>query len=102
MKVAAIAVDRQALAAFCRAHHIRWLALFGSALHGEFAPESDVDVLVEFEPSHVPGFLGLARLARELETLFGGRAVDLRTAAELSRYFREEVLRQAEVVYAQE
>jgi predicted nucleotidyltransferase len=65
-------------------------------------PESDVDVLVEFDPGHVPGLLGMVRLARELQALLGGRPVDLRTPRDLSRYFRDEVLRQAKVLYAEE
>jgi predicted nucleotidyltransferase len=74
-----IAVDQEQIREFCRKHHIRWMALFGSALREDFRPESDVDVLVEFDPDHVPGLLGMARLARELQGLFSGRPVDLRT-----------------------
>jgi len=99
--MARITVDRRCLAEFCRKHHIRHLALFGSALRDDFGPESDVDVLVEFEPSHTPGLFGIARLERELSTLFGGRKVDLRTPEDLSRYFREDVLREAEGQYAE-
>ncbi len=97
-----IDIPRKALADFCRRHHIRRLALFGSALHGDFGPESDVDFLVEFEPGHVPGLLKLARMERELSALFNGRKVDLRTPEDLSRYFRDSVLQEAEVQYAQE
>jgi len=77
------------------------LALFGSALREDFSEESDVDMLVEFEPGHTPGLLGMARLERELSHILGGRKVDLRTPEDLSRYFRDEVLRKAEVQYAQ-
>jgi len=77
------------------------LALFGSALREDFSEESDIDVLVEFEPGHTPGLLGMARLERELSHILGGRKVDLRTPEDLSRYFRDEVLRKAEVQYAQ-
>jgi len=77
------------------------LALFGSALREDFSEESDIDVLVEFEPGHTPGLLGMARLERELSHILGGRKVDLRTPEDLSRYFRDEVLREAEVQYAQ-
>jgi hypothetical protein len=77
------------------------LSLFGSALRGDFSEESDIDVLVEFEPGHAPGLLGMARLERELSRILGGRKVDLRTPEDLSRYFRDEVLREAEVQYAQ-
>ena len=61
-----------------------------------------IDMLVEFEPGHMPGLLGMARLERELSHILGGRKVDLRTPEDLSRYFRDEVLREAEVQYAQE
>ncbi|MBI4481489.1 MAG: nucleotidyltransferase domain-containing protein, partial [Acidobacteria bacterium] len=77
------------------------LALFGSALREAFGPDSDVDVLVEFEPEHVPGLLGIARLERELSAIFGGRKVDLRTPEDLSRYFRAEVIEEAELQYAE-
>lgn len=77
------------------------MAFFGSVLRADFGPESDIDVLVEFEPAHVPGLFGIARMERELSTLFGGRKVDLRTPEDLSRYFREDVLKEAEVQYAQ-
>ena len=76
------------------------MAFFGSVLRADFGPESDIDVLVEFEPSHVPGLFGIARMERELSTLFDGRKVDLRTPEDLSRYFREDVLKEAEVQYA--
>jgi predicted nucleotidyltransferase len=97
-----IEIPREALADFCRRHHIRRLALYGSALHGDFGPESDIDLLVEFEPGHIPGLLKLARTERELSVLFNGRKVDLRTPEDLSRYFRDSVLQEAEVQYAQE
>jgi len=95
-----IDIPRERLAEFCREHGIRRLALFGSALRADFGPESDVDVLVEFEPGRVPGLLGMARLERELSAFFGGRKVDLRTPADLSRYFRKKVLAEARVEYA--
>ena len=77
------------------------MAFFGSVLRADFGPESDIDVLVEFEPAHVPGLFGIARMEHELSTLFGGRKVDLRTPEDLSRYFRDDVLKEAEVQYAQ-
>jgi len=89
------------IAEFCRLHHIRRLAVFGSALRSDFNENSDIDILVEFEPEHIPGLFGMARLERELSKLLGGRKVDLRTPEDLSRYFREEVLNEAEVQYAQ-
>jgi uncharacterized protein len=92
--------DPAALAAVCRRYHIQRLALFGSTLKGTNRPDSDVDLLVEFEPDHKPGLLGLARIEAELSDLTGGRQIDLRTAQDLSRYFRDEVVRTAEVQYA--
>ena len=93
-------LPREVIADFCRRHHIRRLALFGSALRGPLRPDSDIDLLVEFEPGHTPGLLGMARLERELSALLG-RKVDLRTPNDLSRYFRDEVLREAKVQYVQ-
>ena len=84
---------------FCKEHHIRRLSLFGSALRDDFGPQSDVDLLVDFEPGYSVGLLRLAAMELQLSELLG-RKVDLRTPAELSRYFRDEVLRVAEVQYA--
>lgn len=99
--MAKITLDREKIAVFCRQHHVQRLALFGSALREDFGPGSDIDVLVEFEPGHTPGLLGIARLERELSATLGGRKVDLRTPEDLSRYFREDVLREAQVQYAE-
>ena len=76
-----------ALADLCRRNGIRRLSLFGSRLKGTFGPDSDVDLLVEFEPGAIPTLLDMARMERELSTLLGGLTVDLRTAEDLSRYF---------------
>ena len=95
-----IFTDQVALANLCRRYHIRRLSLFGSTLKSANRPDSDVDLLVEFEPGAIPGLLTMARIEIELSPLLGGRKVDLRTAADLSRYFREEVVRTAEVQYA--
>ncbi|MCK4403063.1 MAG: nucleotidyltransferase family protein [Dehalococcoidia bacterium] len=95
-------IPRENIAEFCQEHYIRKLSLFGSVLREDFRPESDVDVLVEFEPGHVPGFIRLASMELELSKLFGGRKVDINTAQCLSRYFRDEVVRIAEVQYAKE
>ncbi len=95
-----IPIDRNQVAEFCRRHHIRRLSLFGSVLRDDFRPDSDVDVLVEFEPEAVVGLIRLAGMELELSEILG-RKVDLRTPADLSRYFREEVLQSAEVQYAQ-
>lgn len=96
-----LAVDQQQIAEFCRQHHIKRLALFGSMLRADFGPDSDVDVLVEFAPGHVPGLFGMVRLERELSPLFSGRQVDLRTAGDLSRYFRDDVLREATPLFGE-
>lgn len=97
-----IIVPNEKIADFCRRNHIRKLSLFGSVLRSDFGPDSDVDVLVEFETAHVPGFFRLFDLEKELSALFDGRKVDLRTPEDLSRYFRNEVIAKAEVKYAQE
>ncbi len=94
--------SREEIAEFCKRSHIRKLSLFGSVLREDFGPGSDIDVLVEFEPGHVPGFFRLFDLEEELSGLFGGRKVDLRTPQDLSRYFRDEVVACAEVQYARE
>jgi predicted nucleotidyltransferase len=93
-----VAIPKESLEAFCVRNHIRKLSLFGSVLTPQFRPESDVDRLVEFEPGHVPGFLGLAQMELELGAMFG-RMVDLRTPHELSRYFRDAVVSSALVQY---
>lgn len=90
----------EALEVFCRKHHIRKLSLYGSVLRDDFRPDSDVDVLVEFEVGHPVGLIRLAAMERELTSLLG-RQVDLHTPAELSRYFRDEVMSSAEVQYVQ-
>lgn len=92
-----IPIDREKIAHFCRRHHIRTLALFGSVLRDDFRPESDVDVLVEFEPGHVPG-LAFFAMEEELSRILG-RKVDLNTPHCLSRYFRDQALLEAEVQY---
>lgn len=91
------AVDSGALESFCRRHRIRKLSVFGSALREDFGPDSDIDVLVGFEPGHTPG-LAFFAIQDELSSLLG-RKVDLNTPSFLSRYFREEVLQNAQVQY---
>ena len=88
--------DPEALARLCRRYRIRSLSLFGSTRGGRARPESDVDLLVEFEPEAKPSLLTMTEIELELSPLLGGRKVDLRTAEDLSRYFRDEVLRTAE------
>ena len=90
-------IDPATLAQFCRAHRIGRLALFGSQLKGTAKPESDIDLLVEFLPQARPTLLDMARIEIELSQTLGGRKVDLRTPQNLSRYFRDEVVRTAEV-----
>jgi len=101
MRVHNIEVPRDRIADFCRRHHIRRLAFFGSVLRDDFRPDSDIDVLVEFEPQHVPGFIGLYDLETELSTLLGGHRVDLVTRGFLNRRIRQRVLADAEVAYAE-
>jgi len=93
-----VEIPREQIAEFCRRHRIRKLSLFGSIVREDFCPESDVDVLVEFEPGQVPGLLRMAGLEIELSGILGRKA-DLRTAAELSRHFRENVLKEAQAQY---
>lgn len=91
--------DAAALASLYRRHHIQRLALFGSTLKGLAGPESDIDLLVEFETDQEPGLLRLASIEDELSALANGRQIDLRTARDLSRHFRDEVIRKADVQY---
>ena len=92
-----IEISEQAIAELCHRHHIHRLALFGSILRDDFRPDSDVDILVEFEPGATPGF-GFIGIQDELSEILG-RPVDLHTPASLSKYFRDEVLREAETLY---
>jgi predicted nucleotidyltransferase len=94
-----VEIPAERIAAFCRNHAVRRLSLFGSILREDFRPDSDIDLLVEFEPGQVPGLLGMAGLEIELSEMLG-RRVDLRTAEDLSRYFRDEVLEEAVLQYA--
>jgi uncharacterized protein len=93
-------IPESQLGQFCRKRHIRRLALFGSTLIGTARPDSDIDLLVEFEPGREPGLLGIAAMEAELAGLLGGKKVDLRTAQDLSRHFRDHVVKTAEVQYA--
>ena len=90
---------RSEIAEFCTNNHIIRMALFGSVLTDEFGPESDVDFLVEFHHDHVPGLLELVGMEMELSEILGGRKVDIRTAEDLSRYFRDKVVAEARVQY---
>jgi len=93
-----IDIDHAMIADFCRRHHIRRLALFGSVLRDDFRPDSDVDVLIEFEPGYRVGLIRLGGMELELSELLG-RKVDLRTPADISRYFRQDVLDSAAIQY---
>ena len=97
MNAPRIEIPHQRIAEFCRKHHIRRLAFFGSVLRDDFRPDSDVDVLVEFEEGMTPGF-AFFTLDQELAGVLG-RKVDLNTPAMLSKYYRNRVLREALVVY---
>jgi hypothetical protein len=100
MKRPDIELPREKIRNFCKRNHIRKLSLFGSFVHGHPREDSDLDLLVEFDPDHIPGLIRLAGMEIELSKMLG-RKVDLRTAEDLSRYFREEVLSMAEVQYAE-
>ena len=94
-----ITLSKEKIEEFCLRNRIRKLALFGSVLRDDFSPESDIDVLVEFEPGARVGFFELYDLEQELSALFGGKKVDINTPKCLSKYFRDEVLTTAEVQY---
>jgi predicted nucleotidyltransferase len=94
-----IQLPPEKIADFCRRNHISKLSLFGSVLRDDFGPQSDVDVLVEFDPEHIPGLFRVARMEAELSKTLG-RKVDLRTAEDLSRYFRKKVVAAAALQYA--
>ena len=94
-----IDVSESELAPICRRHRIRSLSLFGSRLKGTARPDSDVDLLVEFEPGACTTLFDMARIEIELSALMNGRRVDLRTAGDLSRHFRDEVVRTAQPQY---
>jgi uncharacterized protein len=95
-----IELPKEKIAEFCKQNHIRKLSLFGSALGDEFRPDSDIDLLVEFYPEHIPGLIRLSGMEIELTEIVG-RKVDLRTEEDLNNYFRDEVVKSAEVQYAE-
>ncbi len=94
-----IQIDKTQITAFCQKHHITKLALFGSILKDSFGPQSDVNVLFEYDPDHIPTLFEVVRMERELSEQFG-RKVDMRTPKDLSRFFRDEVVLSALVQYA--
>ena len=93
-----IQVNPGLVVGFCRSYAIRRLSLFGSVLRDDFRSDSDVDVLVEFEPGREPGLIGFAEMEQEFSDLLGRKA-DLRTPEDLSRYFRDRVIATSEVLY---
>jgi predicted nucleotidyltransferase len=93
-----ICLDPDKIDAFCKKHHIGKLSFFGSVLREDFGPQSDVDVLVEFEPGHVPG-LAFFAMENELSEILGHK-VDLNTPQFLSPYFRDDIVAEAEAEYA--
>ena len=94
-----IIMPRGKIARFCQRHHIQKLSLFGSVLREDFGSDSDVDVLVEFSPGHTPGYFSLFDMETELSALLRGRKADIRTSQDISRYFRDQVIREARLVY---
>lgn len=100
VRVGSLTVDRDAVAALCRRRHIRKLSLFGSALRKDSTIVSDVDVLVDFEPGHTPGFLALHAIEEEISELFEGRRVNLSTPRSIDPHQREQVNRRSEVLFA--
>lgn len=94
-----IPVDQAQIAEFCRRHHIRKFAFFGSVLRDDFRPDSDVDVLIEFEPEHIPGLIHLMSMQLEFSEMIG-READFRAPGDLHRSFRDVVTAEAEVLYA--
>ncbi len=98
MKKLPIRINKRKIGAFCRKYHITYLALFGSVLTSRFTASSDVDVLVKFNKKNIPGLFGIVDMQEELSAIVG-REVDLKTPNGLSRYFRDEVLSTAKVLY---
>ncbi len=99
--MSAISIASEQLAEFCRRHHIRRLSLFGSAIRPDFRPDSDIDVLVEFEEGHTPGLIRLGSIEAELSSLFGGRRVDMNTPRSFNPELLRVILEDAEVQFAE-
>ncbi len=93
-----IDVPKKKLTEFCRSRHIRWMACFGSVVRDDFGPDSDVDILVQFDPDHTPG-LEIIDIEEDLSVLLGGRKVDVMNPKDLNRRLRDRVL--AEGLYAE-
>ena len=99
--VPSLIFDRDALARFCRRHHIRRLSLFGSAVRGELQPDSDLDFLVEYDPAHRPSLTALQQIEDELSELCGGRNIDLLNPKYLNPRLRQQILSEAQLQYAE-
>jgi predicted nucleotidyltransferase len=91
-------ISKEKIADFCKKNNIRKLSVFGSFVRDQLKPDSDIDILVEFEPDHTPGLFSIIRMEMELSEIVG-RKVDLRTPEDLSKYFREEVVKSAKLQY---
>ena len=98
MGEARISIPKERIAEFCKRNRVRRLSLFGSVLREDFGPESDVDILVEFEPGTRVGLIRLSGLEIELGNIFG-RKIDLNTPGFLSKYYRDQILAEADVQY---
>ena len=99
--ISKVSIDGDRIGQYCRKNHMQRLSLFGSALREDFSPESDIDVLVEFEPGHTPDFFELHRMEEELSELLAGRKVDLITPNFLYRPIRDRVLSEAQTIYGE-
>lgn len=93
-----ISIPSEKIAQFCQRYYIQKLSFFGSVLRKDFSPKSDLDILVEFDPKHIPGLIRLSAMEQELSHIFQ-RQVDLCTPEDLSHYFRQEVLDSAIIEY---
>ena len=93
-----VSVQSGQISQFCQRHHIQKLSFFGSVLRADFSSDSDIDILVEFDPQHIPGLIRLSSMEQELSQIFQ-RKVDLRTPEDLSPYFRQEVIDSAIIQY---
>lgn len=93
-----ISIPSEKITQFCQSHHIQKLSFFGSVLRADFSLESDIDILVDFDPKHIPGLIRLSAMEQELSNIFQ-RKVDLRTPEDLSEYFRQQVIDSAVVQY---
>lgn len=95
-----IKIPNKSLRTFCKRNHIKKMSLFGSVIRDDFGPDSDIDILVEFEEGHTPSFFKLFDMEEELTDILGGRKADIRTKEDLSKYIREEVENNSVVQYA--